>query len=216
MGAPRALILLDCPIKLYGEVGAFLQVLWKYCFQQSQERRDVDDHTRPVFLVADESHLLAVAADQVFQTTARSSRTAVVYATQSISNYLASFGGEQAQSQVHSLLGNLQTKLFHQQADTKTNEYAAELIGRSRQYLMNASNSQQAGDWLSEFMGGQGAQTSAGMSECFEFEVQPNEFSRLRRGGAPQFIVDAVVYQGGRRFSKTGRPWMQVSFQQQL
>lgn len=70
----------------------------------------------------DESHLLAVSSDQVFQTTARSSRTTVVYATQSLSNYLAAFGGEQSEAEVHSLLGNLQTQIFHQQVDTRTNQ----------------------------------------------------------------------------------------------
>lgn len=211
-----AIFLFDCPVKIFGEVGAFLQVMGKYCFQQSQERHSVDERTRPAFLVSDESHLLAVAGDDVFQTTARSSKTAVLNATQSISNYLAAFGGERAEAQVHSLLGNLQTKIFHQQADIKTNEYAAQLIGRSRQFLINSSTVRQPGEWLNELFGGQGGQSTAGLSECFEFEIQPNEFSRLRRGGPPQWIVDSIVYQGGRSFSQTGRPWMRVSFQQQL
>ena len=96
---------------------------------------------RPTFIVVDECHLLAVSADQVFQTTARSSRTAVVYATQSISNYLSAFGGPQAEAEVHSLLGNLQTQVFHQQTDTCTNSYAAELIGRTRQFMTSANSS---------------------------------------------------------------------------
>ena len=95
MACDGKIILVDMPLKLFGEVGLFVQTVWKYCFQQAMERRDVASNPRPVFIVVDESHLLATSSDQVFQTTARSSRTAVVYATQSISNYLAAFGGEQ-------------------------------------------------------------------------------------------------------------------------
>ena len=215
-GPGRALILIDLPLKVFGEIGVFVQVLWKFCFQRAQERRDTAANPRPTFIVVDESHLLAVSSDQVFQTTARSSRTAVVFATQSISNYLAAFGGQKAEAEVHSLLGNLQTQIFHQQADIKTNAYAAELIGRSRQYLTNASNAYQPGDWLGGLVGRPAGQTSAGVNECFEWEVQPNVFSRLRKGGPPEWIVDSIVYQGGRRFSSTGRPWMRAAFGQQL
>jgi hypothetical protein len=216
MAQDGAIILIDLPLKLFGEIGVFVQVLWKYCFQRAQERRDTAANSRPTFIVVDESHLLAVSSDQVFQTTARSSRTAVVFATQSISNYLAAFGGDKAEAEVHSLLGNLQTQVFHQQADIKTNAYAAELIGRTRQYLTNASNSQQPGDWMGSLIGLQSGQTTAGVTECYEWEVQPNAFSRLRKGGPPEWIVDGIVYQGGRRFSATGRPWMPATFAQRL
>lgn len=210
------LILIDLPVKVFGEVGIFVQVLWKYCFQWAQERRDIRTNPRPTFIVVDESHLLAVSADQVFQTTARSSRTAVVYATQSISNYLAAFGGQQSEAEVHSLLGNLQTQIFHQQADIRTNAYAADLIGRSRQFMTSANTSYQPGAWLNSLMGVGTSQTSAGVNEVFEYEVQPNRFAQLRKGGPPQWEVDSIVYQGGRRFSRTGRPWMPVTFQQQV
>lgn len=216
MAQEGKLILIDLPLKLFGEVGLFVQVLWKFCFQRAMERRDITANPRPVFIVADESHLLAVSSDQTFQTTARSSRTAVVYATQSISNYLAALGGDRAEPQTHSLLGNLQTQVFHQQADVRTNEYAAQLIGRTRQFLSNANTSYQGGEWLDSLFGLRSSQSSAGMSETYEWEVQPSAFSQLRTGGPPQWEVDSIVYQGGRRFSATGRPWMPVTFVQNV
>jgi type IV secretory pathway TraG/TraD family ATPase VirD4 len=216
MAQDGRIILIDLPLKVFGEIGVFVQVLWKYCFQRAMERRDVGANSRPTFIVVDESHLLAVSSDQVFQTTARSSRTAVVYATQSISNYLAAFGGPSAEAEVHSLLGNLQTQIFHQQADIKTNAYAAELIGRTRQFMTSANSSFQPGDWLNSLMGGSASQTSAGVNEVYEWEIQPSSFSRLRKGGPPQWEVDSIVYQGGRRFNATGRPWMRATFRQSL
>jgi type IV secretory pathway TraG/TraD family ATPase VirD4 len=209
-----AIIIVDLPIKLYGELGQFVQVQWKHCLQRAQERRDVSGNPRPVFIIADESHLHAVKADQVFQTTARSSRTAVVYATQSISNYLAAFG-EHSEALVHSLLGNLQSQFFHQQADIKTNNYAADLIGRSRQMLFNSSRST-SNDWFQSLTGQGSPSVNAGMTESFEYEVQPQAFADLRKGGPPHWIVDGFLYQGGRRFRQTGRPWTPVSFKQHL
>ncbi len=211
-----AIILVDMPIKLYGDTGRLVQVIFKYCFQRAQERRNTAENPRPTFLVCDESHLFAVSADQVFQTTARSSRTCVVYATQSISNYLAAFGGEKSEPEVHSLLGNLQNQVFHQQTDTRTNTYAAELIGRARQFLTNSSSSYGQTDWLSAAMGFLGpGQTTGGVSEQIDFEVQPKVFTSLRRGGPENgWLVEGIVYQGGARFRQSGKTWLRAGFLQ--
>lgn len=209
------LILIDVPLKVFGETGVFIQVLWKHCLQRAQERRDVRQNPRPVFLLADESHLLTVSGDAVFQTTARSTRTAVVYATQSISNYLAALG-DKAEPEVHSLLGNLATQIFHQQTDIKTNQYSAELIGRTRQFLINANSSRQPSDDFGLLFGQSPSQCSAGVNETIDFEVQPSTFATLRKGGPPEFLADAIVYQGGRRFHASGRPYMRVTFRQHL
>lgn len=210
-----AVIIIDVPLLVFGQLGVFIQVLWKYCFQKVQERRDTAANDRPVFLVVDESHLVTVAQDQVFQTTARSTRTAVAYATQNISNYLVVLG-ERSEPQVHSLLGNLQTQIFCQQTDVRTNNYSAELIGRTRQYRINANSSHQPGDWIMSALGQRAGQASAGINETVDFEIQPSRFPQLTKGGSPEWIVESIVYQGGRQFSDTRRPWMPVAFRQHL
>ncbi|MBC7819875.1 MAG: TraM recognition domain-containing protein [Planctomycetaceae bacterium] len=209
------LLLIDVPLKVWGEAGLLIQVLWKHCLQRAQERRNVQDNPRPVFLAVDESHLLTTSADQLFQTTARSTRTAVIYATQNISNYLAALG-DKAEPEVHSLLGNLQTQIFHQQADIKTNSYAAELIGRTHQFLINANSSREPSDLFGSMFGQSPSQCTAGVNETIDFEVQPATFATLRKGGPPHWVADAIVYQGGRRFHATGRPYMSVTFRQHL
>lgn len=217
MACDGKIIVVDMPLKLFGEIGQFVQIVWKYCFQMAMERRDVRSNPRPAFLVVDESHLLAVKHDSVFQTTARSSRTATVYATQSLSNYLAAFGGEKSEAEVHSLLGNLQTQVFHQQVDTRTNQYAAELIGRTKQYFFNMNTNRGPTDIGSILLGDRSnTGSSSGMSEQYEFEVQPNEFTRLRQGGPPHWLVDAIVVRGGKPFATTGRPWMPITIRQTL
>lgn len=209
------IILVDMPVLVYQEMGQYVQSIIKLCLQRAQSRRDVSRNARPVFIVCDESHLLTVSTDQVFQTTARSSRTCVVNATQSISNYLAALGGEKSEPEVHSLLGNLQTQVFCQQTDIKTNQYAAEIVGRSRQILCNSSNTYAGDEGVFGMMGMNNAgQTSAGLSESMDFELTPHVLTSLPKGGPPAWEVGAIVYQGGKRFAATGKTYLPVRFKQ--
>lgn len=210
------IIIIGLPVKEFAEVGQFAQVLWKYCFQKAAERRDIRANNRLAFLWSDEFQLFSTSNDALFQTTARSSRVATVYLTQNYSNLLAAFGGEQARAYTDSLLGNLQTKALHANGDPVTNEWAASLMGRTRQFFMNMNSSFEPTDAWSQLFGRrEDARTSAGMSEQMEFEVQPREFTSLRTGGpANRWLVDALVFQGGRVFESTGRTWLRATFDQ--
>jgi type IV secretory pathway TraG/TraD family ATPase VirD4 len=198
------ILVIDLPVKEYGEVGQFAQVLWKVSFQRAIERRNLALNQRPVFLFADEAQYVITAGDMQFQTTCRSSRVATVYLTQNISNvYAALGGGDHGKAQADSLFANLTTKIFHANGDPVTNEWAASLIGRSRQYRMNWSSGQQGG------MGDDG-QTSMGMTEQIDFEVQPQRFTTLRTYRP----VEGIMFQGGRRFHMSGKTWLPLQFDQ--
>ncbi len=212
-----AIVVVDLPIKEFAEVGQFAQVLWKLLFQRSIERRNLLMNDRPVFLWADEAQYVTTAGDSAFQTTCRAARVATVYLTQNISNFYAALGGgEQGKAQADSLFANLNTKVFHANGDPVTNEWAASLIGKSRQFLTNSSTTQQSSDWFSEITGiGGVAQSSAGVSEHIDFEVQPRRFTTLRRGGPDNALkVDGIIFQGGRRFRQNGKTWLPVTFDQ--
>jgi hypothetical protein len=213
------IILLDLPVKEFGEVGQFAQVLWKYAFQRSIERRNVTANPRPVFLWADEAQAFVTSYDMQFQTTCRAARVATVLLSQNYSNFIAALGGnEKARAETDSLLANLNTKILHANGDAVTNEWASRLIGRSRQFLASGNNSYDAEDQWTASLGldwlGHGGSTTAGFSETFEFEVQPREFTRLRTGGPPQWMVDGIVFQNGRMFEASGRTWLETSFRQ--
>ena len=208
-----AIVIADFPVLVYSDIGRLIQVVLKFCWQRAHNRRDVGRNPRPNFIVADESHLVSVAADQAFQTTARSSRTAVLYATQSISNYLEVFG-ERAEPRVHSLLGNLQTQVFHQQTDIKTIHYLQELVGKTRQYSLSGSTSGD-GDWIAPLLGMGGRSSSCGFQEHWEHDLQASDVNSLAKGGPPDWIVEAILYQGGSRFPN-GRTWMPVTFRQDI
>jgi hypothetical protein len=157
--------------------------------------------------------------DQIFQTTCRSARIACVYLSQNIPNIIAALGGSTlGKAQCDSLLANLNHKVFFNNTCATTNEYASTLIGRTRQFLLNSSHSQSHQHWLDAVTGLGGApSTSSGMSETWEYEVQPSAFTTLATGGhANRGRVEAVVVRSGRPFQDTGRIWRFTQFQQQL
>ena len=164
------ILLIDLPVKEYGDVGQFAQVLWKHAFQTSMERRDISANPRPVFLWIDEAHHFCTSYDMMFQTTCRSARVATVLLSQNISNFIAALGaGEKGKAEADSLFANLNTKIFHANSDPVTNEWAATTIGKSRQFFVNASHSGAAANWLGMTQDyGQPPQASAGLSESVD------------------------------------------------
>jgi type IV secretory pathway TraG/TraD family ATPase VirD4 len=217
--ADGRVVVIDLPVKEYGEVGQIAQVLWKYAFQRSIERRG-RAAARPVFLWADEVQNFAHSYDMSFLTTCRSSLVATVFLVQNISTLHAALGGdEKARNEATSLLGNLSTTILHANGDATTNEWGANLIGKSKQLFANGSSSRSADEQISEMFDlgivAPPSNTSAGFSEAYEYETPPSTFTRLRTGGpANDYKVDGVVFQSGRVFRASGGTWCSVVFDQ--
>ncbi len=203
------IIVVDLSVKQWGELGRYAQVVFKYLWQQAIERRAVYDDTLPAFLWADEAQLFLSKNDQEYMTTARSARAITVFLSQNMPNYVATLGDSE-RSAVDSLLGNFQTKIFHQNTDTTTNQWAAELMGRSLQSRSSFGSS----------TGYSGDNSTSGSnfstSQQMDYEVQPSEFTTLRKGGGENnLLVDAILFQGGRIWDSTERPYMLVTFSQE-
>jgi type IV secretory pathway TraG/TraD family ATPase VirD4 len=210
------IIVVNMPLKEYGQVGLYAAVLWKFAFEKSIERRDVAKSPRPVVLWQDEGQFfLLPSIDFLFTSTSRSSRVANVLLTQSISGVMATLaGGPAGKAEADAYLSNYGTKIFHANTDPASNEYAANLIGRCKQFVISANNNYGGNDGWSNH-GRQQSGRSSGISEIVEYEVQPREFSRLRTGGvANRGEVDAIVFKNGAAFKATGRNWMKVTFRQ--
>ncbi|MCG3126030.1 MAG: hypothetical protein CHACPFDD_00858 [Phycisphaerae bacterium] len=179
-------IVLNLPIKDYGEVGRFAQILFKTIWQRAIERLAVAAKDRTVFLWADESQYFVTNHDVLYQQTARSKRAATVYLTQSLPNYYAMLATRDPVSAAQSLLGNLQTKIFHANGDPTTNEWAERVFGRHmtpRETL--------GGDSLGH--------VSSSRTPTPESAVLASEFTTLRKGGpANDYCVDAIVFQAGQ------------------
>lgn len=184
-----AIIVLNLPVKEFGEAGRAAQVVYKYLWQQAVERRKTTNQTVPVFLWVDEAQNFVTEYDMQFQATARSTRACTVYLTQNLPNYYAVMGGAQSKYRVDSLIGNLQTKIWHANSDPMTNDHAAETIGRSWQFRESSGES----------YGENFFNVSSGKNESFDYDVPPQAFTKLRKGGKlNEGIVEAIVFQSGR------------------
>jgi hypothetical protein len=203
------IIIVDLPVKEWSELGQYAGVLMKFMTQKALERR-ADTDARPVFIWADEAHYFTTAYDQIFQTTARAARACTVYLTQNYSNYLSALGGEHARPRVDSLLGNLQTKIFHQNGDAVTNRWAADAIGRRLQYRYGSSASRSYG------MQGYTVSTADSEQQVLEYDLEPRAFTTLLKGGPQsQGVVEGIVFQSGRIWGN-GRTWLRGLFPQNL
>lgn len=185
------IIVMNLPVKEFGDAGRAAQVVYKYLWQQAAERRNTKENPLPVFLWVDEAQNFATEYDMQFQATARSSRACTVYLTQNLPNYYAEMGGEHSKYRVDSLVGNLQTKIWHANSDPSTNEHAAETIGKSWHKRQSSGQS----------MGADSFNLSSGESESFDYDVSPQSFTVLKKGGFPNScIVEGYVFQNGRKW----------------
>lgn len=210
------IVVLNVPTAKYGLTGRLIQGIIRYCFQRAMLRRNVRQNPRPVLFFQDECQAVISSYDAEFLSLCRSFRVANIYATQNLGNMEAACGGERGRAETESILGNLNVKIMHANGCCKTNKWASESIGLSKQYTFSANNNYQPTDVLTDVFGfGPAPSSSAGFSEAWQCEVQPAEFTRLRTGGAyHNCLVDAIVFQSGRVFADTGRTWRRVTFRQ--
>jgi hypothetical protein len=131
------ILVLDLPVKEFDHVGTVAQMLFKYLWQKATERREVHEGTRPVFLWADECQFFVSDYDAEFQSTARSARAATVYLTQNLPALYHQLGGAHPTDAADAIIGGFSTKLFLSNTEHRTNQWAAETIGRAMQRRTN-------------------------------------------------------------------------------
>jgi hypothetical protein len=125
-----AIILLDFPLKRWEETGILAQMIFKYLWMKSAERREGAAKKRPLFLWGDEAQLFMSGYDMEFQSTARSARASTVLLTQNLSSFYSRIGGQQPEHTIDAMMGNLRTRIFHLNTNMKTNQWATDLIGK--------------------------------------------------------------------------------------
>lgn len=236
-----AVIVIDLPVATYAEAGVTAAHLWKYIWQKAALRRADADTTRPCFIWADECQFFLSPHDGHFVSTSRSSRSCTVYLTQNLPTYYARIKASNPADIADSLIGNFATKIFHAQSDARTNQYAADLIGKGVQYRASSggsvndgwnvgnsrgenvgtsSNSSQK-DWSNSSSDGRNWNRNSGTSggsgqnwstqETIDYQIQPAYFTTLQKSGG---TVQGVLFQDGRRFTHSGATWLPVSFKQ--
>lgn len=196
------IIILNLSIQDYRRQGEIAQQIFKTMWQLAVQRREVEEETLPSFLWVDEAQLFLTRFDQEFMTIARSARAATVFLSQNYPNYLARLGEI---SVVDSLLGNFQTKIFHQNIDASTNEWASNQIGKHYTQSVSSGGT----------FGREGTSHSRNVAEDLRFHVLPSVFTTLKKGRAVNdFEVEGIMISGGIIFAANGRNFLKVSFNQ--
>jgi hypothetical protein len=148
-----AIIIVDFPVKIWGDAGVVAANIMKYQWQRATERRTITKNSRPVFLWADECQFFLTDYDAEFQSTARSARAATVYITQNLPTFQSRLKGSDPRATAESLLGNFQTKIFHANTDIATNQFASDMIGKALQHRYSGNWSRNSGRQSSQNWG---------------------------------------------------------------
>jgi hypothetical protein len=158
-----AIIIVCLPVLTHKEDGIIANLLWKYAFQRAVEGRNALEpihRTRPLMVFADEAQYFITSQDDLFLSTSRASKVAVVYLTQGLPSYYAQIGKDKTDS-VDGLLGKFNTHIWHLNACAKTNKWASETVGRDLQWRATQGRSD---GWSTQRGLSEGSNTSRGHS----------------------------------------------------
>ncbi|GAB1257262.1 hypothetical protein NBRC116494_17640 [Aurantivibrio plasticivorans] len=214
-----AIYIFDYSIKRDGLPARVATALYKLFWQAHMERRDVTtDGGRPCFLFGDEAQLYLNSADIEFAQTSRSSRVLTVWLTQNISNLYVALGqGEHGVNQAESLIGNMNTLIWHGNSHVATNKWASDVCGSEYRYSASTTTGDSDGYSAAQSGGSinSGTNSSVSLSESQRAVLEPRELTLLARGGAAyNFQVEAIVHQSGRIWQATQNNFIKVKFNQ--
>lgn len=186
------IILLDIPLKKFGQAAKYAQLLFKDIFQRAMERRNLKENNRMVFIFSDECQELLSPNDNTFLATARSARICSLYATQNLPNLYACLGGANSEDKIKGLIGNFGLKILHCNTDVETNEWASSLIGSGFQREDSETVTSANGVVTT-------ARTTAAKLNRM---VRPEEFVSLRNGSETNALrVTAYLHAQGKKFN---------------
>jgi hypothetical protein len=189
----------------HGVDGRICNFVWKQAFQRAVLARIARPDTRPACLWSDEANVFIDARDPDYQSRCRSARGCTVYMGHSPAMFRKMIPGDKSDAAVEGFLGNLQTKILHQQSSPDACRFFSDLFGKE---LISEANP--------NTHTGQDGQSSTGtsMNRAERDKVPPIEFTRLKTGGAENgYIVEAYIRKSTTsRFPETGENWLKVAF----
>jgi hypothetical protein len=201
---------------LYQEAGQLLAVTLKALTYRSLLGRDLTKMPLPVMVVQDEGHFFCQPRlDSIAQSVSRQSRLINVVCTQNLPMLITAMGGPHAMDEVRGWVGLFQTLFVCQNSCAQTNAFFSSLLGEHKELLCGGGSDSEPFDFIGDFMGISSPKTNVNYREEYRPMVPPEAFTRLKKGGAPDFTVEAFVYQGGRQFSN-GLPFLKTFFRQRI
>lgn len=208
----RKWVLVDMPVREYGESARFLLGGWKYLTQRHVLKRHAKPGDAVTIIWADEAQTVVNSFDPMYLAECRSHLGCMVYLTQGLNSYYSAMPGQAGRHAADALMTNFYTKLFHAVGDDLTANFAASLVGKRLE--THVGGSMQAPESLyDEIMGN--ARFSGSFSQQYEQVLQNTAFiNGMRTGGkANRYIVDGIAVRSGEPF-RNGENWQWVEFSQ--
>ncbi|MDR1146891.1 MAG: type IV secretory system conjugative DNA transfer family protein [Verrucomicrobiales bacterium] len=203
------IIIVNYPIMQYKEAARLAQIIYKSSAQRALERTGGNF----VFIWNDEEQYTFAPGDIEFATTRRSNRIIDVILLQNLPLLFEKAGNDSnATNRAKAYIGNMVTKIFFLNDCDVTNEYAANLLGKSLQMRKNVGKSSNVGG--GKYSSGQ----NAGESEQRDYLVQPQEFGELMSGGKDfNFYTEGYVRQSRKHtWSNGNNRYFKAVFDQKI
>jgi hypothetical protein len=203
----------DTPILTHHAAGQACQVALKLSAYRWAMRRQITPESRPVCLWADEAqnHVLP-RLDAMTLAVGRSQKFFQVAITQNIP-LLTTAGMTKAEA--HAYIGNFGTKILFNNTEFESNEYFSKMLGHSKHLFYGGGTNYEPYSPTKDLMGAM--KCNANFHQQYFPDVPPEEFQKLRKGGPPNFLVDAIVHHAQAQFSSNGnKNWLKTTFQQMV
>lgn len=195
----EVVVILDMPFLVHGDVGRACGAGVKFCFQQALLRREVTPGTKLYPVVCDEAQEIVTDEDAAVTAVCRGQRAPHIFATQCLNGLKDKLGSNE---RAEVLIGNLGTRFVCNPTPFTAKWVTENLVGKTIKtfYSGNASGSsyQNVGDLVT---GGAQPTSSTGFSQQMDFAVQFQDLFELRKGGSPDYVVECLWFQAGRRFA---------------
>lgn len=200
------IIIIDFPPQSMGISGKLAAGIYRIAWAKEMLRREchpASTKDRPVALIMDEFHAsMFPDFEHAFQNTARSARVATLALTQNINAIKMSLGNSNVEYKAKNLIGCFATTIFASNSCSDTNRYASDKIMEMPKDNFSKSIS--------------GGSKTESISEKYELQVMPIEFTRLKRGGnAHGLKVDAFVVKAGKWQHWRGGNFFKATFRQE-
>jgi len=191
------IILCDCPVLQFREVGRIANGLIRASAHRALERRVSHTVKRPVAIIWDEAQKSLLRSDVSFQETARSSLCAVVTATQHLPALQDVVGLDLAKN----FLGNLRTTIFFQNNEKITGDYMQGLCGRKDAVKKTVTKNSD---------GKTSTSSAPDKEDALPYEATHN----LKTGGeANGYKVTGFLITGSKKLAN-GEPYKKILFDQ--
>jgi hypothetical protein len=212
----QAIWLLDMPVLKWGLVGKLAQFALSCLVQECCLRR-IETSGNPVILWRDECQFFVHPGhDTLVTTVSRSHRLGHLDIVQDFDVLTTAFGGsEKAKIEADAFAAQHMTRLMFSSTNINTNELQSRLIGSKRELLFSGGSERDPNPGFLDDLMGCTRVATVSWSEQYQPLIRPEFFSTgLKKGGlANNRQVDAILFQGGKRF-ENGLPYRLVTFTQ--